>query len=62
MTTRIARIVKTETDSISDPKKHEFEPNGNGHAHYSELCWWCGKPKRDHIIACYSAWIEGESK
>ena len=31
-----------------DPLKHPFEPNGDGHSHFQDLCWWCGKDDAAH--------------
>jgi len=33
---------------IDDPLKHPFEPNGDGHSHFQDLCWWCGKDEAAH--------------
>ena len=35
-------------ERCDDPLKHPFEPNGDGHSHFQDLCWWCGKDEAAH--------------
>ena len=48
-----AALARIEEKSIfeercDDPLKHPFEPNGDGHSHFQDLCWWCGKDEAAH--------------
>ena len=38
----------TLDDRATDPTRHPYSPNGEGHALNPAGCWWCGQPRAAH--------------